>query len=117
MHYHSARHSAYQGAVFLFPRHLNRELAAAYVGVSVDVFDDEVRAGMWPAGERRGRKGGRHTWDRALLVSCPTDNFANSCDLSEDFIGCCGPKERARATVVVGDEGVDASDQLLGACE
>ena len=50
-----------------WPRHLSRELAAAYVGVSADTFDDEVRRGEWPAGERRGAKGGRITWDRAAL--------------------------------------------------
>ena len=50
-----------------WPRHLNRELAAAYVGVSTDTFDDKVRHGVWPAGERRGAKGGRITWDRAAL--------------------------------------------------
>jgi hypothetical protein len=50
-----------------WPRHLSRNLAAAYVGVSPDTFDDEVRHGVWPAGERRGAKGGRITWDRAAL--------------------------------------------------
>ena len=50
-----------------WPRMLTREMAAAYVGVSVDVFDDEVRAGQWPAGRPRGAKGGRLTWDRKLL--------------------------------------------------
>lgn len=46
---------------------LSREEAARYVGVSVDVFDDEVRSGMWPRGTPRGSRGGRHTWDRRLL--------------------------------------------------
>ncbi len=50
-----------------WPRHLTRELAAAYVGVSVSVFDDEVRQGVWPPPRRRGAKGGKHTWDRLLL--------------------------------------------------
>lgn len=50
-----------------WPRHLSRDLAAAYVGVSADTFDDEVRRGLWPPGERRGAKGGRITWDRAAL--------------------------------------------------
>lgn len=41
--------------------------AAIYVGVSVSTFDHEVRIGIWPRGRRRGVKGGRLTWDRALL--------------------------------------------------
>jgi hypothetical protein len=44
-----------------------RNQAAAYLGVSVDVFDDEARAGLWPAARRRGTKGGRLTWDKSLL--------------------------------------------------
>jgi hypothetical protein len=51
----------------LTPRYLTREGAALYLGVSVDVFDDEVRAGVWPPARRRGGNGGRHTWDRLLL--------------------------------------------------
>lgn len=50
-----------------WPRFLGREAAAAYLGVSVDVFDDEVREGVWPAARPRGAKGGRLTWDRVLL--------------------------------------------------
>ena len=49
------------------PRCLTREQAAAYVGVCADVFDAEVKAGMWPAGRPRGAKGGKLTWDRLLL--------------------------------------------------
>jgi hypothetical protein len=51
----------------LAPRCLSRAEAAAYVGVCVDVFDDEVRAGLWPAGRPRGAKGGKLTWDRKAL--------------------------------------------------
>lgn len=50
-----------------WPRHLSRDMAAAYVGVSVDTFDDEVRKGIWPKGRPRGPKGGRLTWDREVL--------------------------------------------------
>lgn len=46
---------------------LGREEAARYLGVSVDVFDDEVKAGLWPAPQRRGNKGGRLTWHRPSL--------------------------------------------------
>ncbi len=49
------------------PRHLRREQAAAYVGVSVDTFDWEVASGVWPPGRPRGRKGGLLTWDRLVL--------------------------------------------------
>ena len=49
------------------PRCLTREQAAAYVGVSVDLFDAEVKAGMWPKGRPRGAKGGKLTWDRKML--------------------------------------------------
>lgn len=48
-------------------RFLTRRQAAIYVGVSVSTFDHEVRIGLWPHGRRRGAKGGRLTWDRALL--------------------------------------------------
>ena len=53
-----------------WPRCLSRDEAARYVGVSVPVFDDEVRAGVWPPGMRRGRDGSRLTWDRNVLDSC-----------------------------------------------
>jgi hypothetical protein len=48
-------------------RFLTRQQAAIYVGVSVSTFDHEVQTGLWPRGRRRGVKGGRLTWDRALL--------------------------------------------------
>jgi hypothetical protein len=50
-----------------WPRFLSREEAARYVGVSPETFDAEVASGLWPAARRRGGKGGRLTWDRALL--------------------------------------------------
>lgn len=50
-----------------WPRGLSREQAAAYVGVSPNVFDWEVAQGIWPPGERRGPKGRRLVWDRELL--------------------------------------------------
>lgn len=50
-----------------WPRWLARDEAARYVGVCPDVFDQEVRDGLWPPARRRGNKGGRLTWDRALL--------------------------------------------------
>ena len=50
-----------------WPRFLSVQEAARYLGVSVDVFSDEVAAGIWPEGFRRGSRGGRVTWDRLLL--------------------------------------------------
>jgi len=50
-----------------WPRMLGREEAARYLGVSDDVFDQEVRAGLWPPALRRGARGGRLTWDRLAL--------------------------------------------------
>ena len=50
-----------------WPRCLSREEAARYVGVGVDVFDAEVKAGIWPLGRARGARGGRVTWDRLAL--------------------------------------------------
>jgi hypothetical protein len=41
-----------------WPRYLSRDEAARYLGVSVDVFDDEVREGRWPRGTGRGARGG-----------------------------------------------------------
>lgn len=41
--------------------------AARYVGVSTDVFVAEVEAGLWPRPLRRGARGGKPTWHRALL--------------------------------------------------
>jgi hypothetical protein len=46
---------------------LSRDEAARYVGVSSDVFDDEVASGLWPPPKRRGTKGGRLTWHRPSL--------------------------------------------------
>jgi hypothetical protein len=50
-----------------WPRYLSRDEAARYVGVSSETFDGEVAQGLWPPPRRRGGKGGRLTWDRALL--------------------------------------------------
>jgi hypothetical protein len=55
------------GQLPFWPRYLSREEAARYLGVSVDVFDEEVRAGVWPRGRPRGGRGGRLTWNRSLL--------------------------------------------------
>jgi hypothetical protein len=49
------------------PRLLSREEAARYLGVSVDVFDDELKAGLSPRGTSCGARGGRLTWDRLGL--------------------------------------------------
>lgn len=51
----------------LIPRFLSRDEAAAYVGVSGNVWDAEVRAGWWPPPLRRGARDGRLTWDRHLI--------------------------------------------------
>jgi hypothetical protein len=50
-----------------WPLWMTREIAAAYVGVSPNVFDAEVKAGMWPDGVRRGLTGGRLTWHKEAL--------------------------------------------------
>ncbi|MDL2172022.1 DNA-binding protein [Asaia sp. HumB] len=52
-----------------WPRYMTREVAARYLGVSVDVFDYERSAGWWPPPRIRGQRGGRLTWDRKLLDS------------------------------------------------
>ena len=49
------------------PRLLTRDEAARYLGVSATTFEEEVAAGLWPAGQRRGAKGGKVTWDRRAL--------------------------------------------------
>lgn len=49
------------------PRFLSREDAAAYVGVSPNTFDTEVKAGLWPPAMRRGAKLRAVTWDRHAL--------------------------------------------------
>jgi hypothetical protein len=48
----------------LKPRGLSADEAAAYVGVCKTKFLDEVRAGIWPPGDKRK---GRVIWDRVLL--------------------------------------------------
>lgn len=53
-----------------WPRCLSKEQAAAYVGVSPNVFTAEVKLGRWPQAEKRGTKGGRLTWDRHALDAC-----------------------------------------------
>ena len=50
-----------------WPRWLSAEQAAAYVGVAVNTFLWEVEQGKWAKPEKRGPKGARLTWDRALL--------------------------------------------------
>lgn len=50
-----------------WPRWLSSEQAAAYVGVSVNLFLEEVEMGKWPRPEKRGKTGTRLTWDRLLL--------------------------------------------------
>ena len=47
-----------------WPRFLSRDQAAAYVGVSVGMFDAEVKDGVWPKPMRRRS---RVTWDRFAL--------------------------------------------------
>lgn len=47
-----------------WPRGLSREMAAAYVGLSVTTFLDGVRRNEWPAPMAIGR---RRVWDRAAL--------------------------------------------------
>lgn len=48
-------------------RFLTLSEAAAYLGVSVSTFKEEVAAGRWPPPMRRGRTGRALTWDiRAL---------------------------------------------------
>jgi predicted DNA-binding transcriptional regulator AlpA len=44
-------------------RFLTIREAAAYVGVCVSTFKDEVAAGMWPQPHRRGAKRRALTWD------------------------------------------------------
>lgn len=50
-----------------WPRLLSHDLAAAYVGASPSLFDEEISRGVWPVGEIRGSRGGLRTWDRLLL--------------------------------------------------
>lgn len=50
-----------------WPRMLSVDDAAEYVGVSVTLFLKEVEAGLWPQPVRRGRKGGRKTWDKDAI--------------------------------------------------
>lgn len=50
-----------------WPRLLSHDLAAAYVGASPSLFDEELSKGIWPAGETRGSRGGLRTWDRFAL--------------------------------------------------
>jgi hypothetical protein len=59
-----------------WPRWLSEKLAAAYLGVGVSLFRQEVAAGKWPRAERRGSKGGLLTWDRHLLDRA-SDEFSN----------------------------------------
>jgi len=48
-------------------RFLTRSQAAAYLGVSPNTFDYEVRAGIWPPARKRGQRAGALTWDRRAL--------------------------------------------------
>lgn len=53
--------------MLLAPIFLSEEEAAAFVGVGVTTFREEVEARMWPAAVRRGRLGRRLTWYRPAL--------------------------------------------------
>ncbi len=46
------------------PRGLSAEDAAAYVGVCKGKFLEEVKAGIWPPGDKRK---GRVIWDKVLI--------------------------------------------------
>lgn len=50
-----------------WPRLLSHDLAAAYVGASPSLFDEEITKGVWPPGDLRGARGGLRTWDRVAL--------------------------------------------------
>jgi hypothetical protein len=50
-----------------WPRLLSHDLAAAYVGASPSLFDEEITKGVWPPGDLRGSRGGLRTWDRFAL--------------------------------------------------
>lgn len=69
-----------------WPRLLSREEAARYLGVSVDVFDDEVKSGVWPRGTSRGARGGRLTWDR-LGLDHAADGMSGAVPASPPAIG------------------------------
>ena len=83
-----------------WPRYLSREEAARYVGVSADVFELEVSAGLWPQPRRRGGKGGRLTWDRALLDATADKDSGIDKDQSaapEVLTGTWGERSRVTA--------------------
>jgi len=69
-----------------WPRGLNADQAAAYVGLKRTKFLDEVKAGIWPAPLKFFGK--RTVWDRHLLDRA-LDNLAAS-------NGMCERKERRR---------------------
>ena len=83
-----------------WPLFLRREEAARYVGVSVDVFDEEVAAGVWPPGRRRGRKGGLLTWDRrvleAMATGFPEAALIGNLSAAEPMQGSADPDAAAR---------------------
>ncbi|GBR69257.1 hypothetical protein GKA01_22350 [Gluconobacter kanchanaburiensis NBRC 103587] len=51
----------------LEPRFLNCKQSAAYIGIGVHVFNQEVKLGIWPQPHICAPNGGRLTWDRKLL--------------------------------------------------
>ncbi len=62
----------------LLPRWLSRVQAAAYLGVSPRIFDEERKAGRWPAGEPRGLSATKRSlrWDR-LALDAASDRLSN----------------------------------------
>ncbi len=65
-----------------WPRWLNQQQAAAYVGVAVGTFASEQRAGVWPApGRDYGLR--RKLWDRRLLDAA-SDRLSNLSTGTED---------------------------------
>lgn len=67
-----------------WPMELDREQAAAYVGVSPNVFDQEVKDGVWPEGWSRGGKGGKKTWNRLELEQLRVARIPSLSEASTD---------------------------------
>ncbi len=80
-----------------WPRRLSAEQAAAYLGVSVTRFLDDVDRGVWPPAQRDGA---RRLWDRRLIDAKVDERSGLSqppADIEEYLDRLDGPRDgRAR---------------------
>ena len=88
-----------------WPRGLQLETAAAYVGLPPGTFSDEVKKGVWPHPTRHGTYviWDRHALDRAFDVLSHATTFAQDPQALLEAHGMPKPRRRERPAAVLHD--------------